>query len=132
MLAANGGWSLRLFWPFWWYLAHGLTKDGEAWVQPYAEIAAIAGVILFLIGGLFFTAGGFKLGLNFTPVPFPKTEATLVETGPYGFIAALGMSSGAVMTALGWALWVHGWLTISYVIALFLFFDVKSGGRKSG
>ncbi len=28
--------------------------------------------------------------------------------------------------ALGWALLVHGWLTIGYAFALFLFFDVKS------
>ena len=72
-----------------------------------------------------FAAGIFKLGPNLTPVPFPKPEATLVETGPYGFVRH-PMYSGAVMIALGWALWVHGWLTIGYAIALFLLFDVKS------
>jgi protein-S-isoprenylcysteine O-methyltransferase Ste14 len=78
-----------------------------------------------LIGGLLFTAGVFKLGPNFTPVPFPKAEATLVETGPYGFVRH-PMYSGAVLMAFGWALWAHGWLTISYAVALFLFFDIKS------
>ena len=102
------------------------TLEGwAAWVHPYAEISAIAGVTLFLIGGLLFAAAIFKLGPNLTPVPFPKPEGTLVETGPYGFVRH-PMYSGAVMIALGWALWVHGWLTIGYAIALFLLFDVKS------
>ncbi len=96
-----------------------------AWGHPYAEIAAIAGVALFLTGVLLFAAGVFKLGPNFTPVPFPKDEATLVETGPYGFVRH-PMYSGALMAALGWALWVHGWLTIGYALVLFLFFDIKS------
>ena len=125
VLAANGGWSLRLFWPFWWCLAHGLTRDGRPGFIPILRISAIAGVTLFLIGGLLFAAEVFKLGPNFTPVPFPKSEATLVETGPYGFVRH-PMYSGAVLAALGWALWVHGWLTISYAVALFLFFDIKS------
>ncbi len=96
-----------------------------AWGHPYAEISAVAGVILFLTGGLLFAAGVFRLGPNLTPVPFPKAEATLVETGPYGLVRH-PMYSGAVLAALGWAMWVHGWLTIAYALALFLFFDVKS------
>ena len=96
-----------------------------AWVHPFSELSAVAGVALFLIGGLLFATGVLQLGANFTPVPFPKDEATLVDTGPYGFVRH-PMYSGAVMVALGWALWVHGWLTIGYAIALFLFFDVKS------
>jgi protein-S-isoprenylcysteine O-methyltransferase Ste14 len=102
------------------------TREGwTAWVRPYSEISTIAGVTLFLIGGLLFAAAITKLGPNLTPVPFPKPEATLVETGPYGFVRH-PMYSGAVMIALGWALCVHGWLTIGYVIALFLLFDIKS------
>ena len=96
-----------------------------AWVRPYSQISAVAGIALFLIGGLLFAAGVFRLGPNLTPVPFPRPEATLVETGPYGLVRH-PMYSGAVMAALGWALVVHGWLTIGYAIALILFFDVKS------
>jgi protein-S-isoprenylcysteine O-methyltransferase Ste14 len=102
------------------------TREGwTAWVHPYSEISVVAGVTLFTIGGLLFAAGGLKLGSNLTAVPFPKAEATLVETGPYGFVRH-PMYSGAVLAALGWALCVHGGLTIGYVIALFLLFDIKS------
>ncbi len=99
--------------------------EWTAWVHPYAQISSIAGGILFLIGGFLFVAGMLKLGPNLTAVPFPKAQATLVETGPYGFVRH-PMYSGAAMLALGWALWVQGWLTIGYAIILFLFFDVKS------
>lgn len=58
-------------------------------------------------------------------MPFPKDQATLVETGPYHFVRH-PMYSGAVMMALGWALWAQGWLAIGYAITLFLFFDCKS------
>jgi protein-S-isoprenylcysteine O-methyltransferase Ste14 len=34
--------------------------------------------------------------------------------------------SGLILAALGWAFWVHGWLTIGYVVVLFVFFDIKS------
>ncbi len=96
-----------------------------AWVHPYAQISAIAGGILCLIGGFLFVAGMLQLGPNLTAVPFPKAQATLVETGPYRFVRH-PMYSGAAIAALGWALWVHGWLTLGYAILLFLFFDIKS------
>ncbi len=102
------------------------TCEGwPAWGHPCSEIAAIAGVALCLMGGLLFAAAVFNLGSNFTAVPFPKDDATLVDTGAYRFVRH-PMYSGAVMAALGWALLVHGWLTIGYAAGLFLFFDIKS------
>ncbi len=99
--------------------------EWSVWGHPFAQISAIAGGILILIGGLLFTAGIRELGQNLTAVPFPKAQATLVETGPYRFVRH-PMYGGAVIAALGWSLWVQGWLTIGYAIILFLFFDVKS------
>ncbi len=83
------------------------------------------GIGSFLIGGALFVAGVLNLGPNLTPVPFPKDEATLVDTGAYGLVHH-PMYGGAALAALGWALWVHGPLTIVYAVALLLFFDVKS------
>jgi protein-S-isoprenylcysteine O-methyltransferase Ste14 len=36
------------------------------------------------------------------------------------------MYSGGVVLALGWALCVRGWLTLLYVVVLFVFVDMKS------
>lgn len=95
------------------------------WVPPYAEISSVLGGALVLIGALLFVAGIRALGSNLTAVPFPKAQATLVESGPFRFVRH-PMYGGAAIAALGWALWVHGWLTVGYAIILFLFFDIKS------
>jgi protein-S-isoprenylcysteine O-methyltransferase Ste14 len=36
------------------------------------------------------------------------------------------MYSGGLVLGLGWALYVQGWLTVGYVVALFLLLDRKS------
>ncbi len=100
-----------------------------AWVHPYAQISSIAGGILCLVGGFLFVAGIRELGSNLTAVPFPKAQATLIETGPYRFVRH-PMYSGAAIAALGWALLVQGWLTLGCAIILFLFFDIKSGREE--
>jgi len=36
------------------------------------------------------------------------------------------MYAGGCFVGLGWALHVRGWLTLGYVLAMFVFLDVKS------
>jgi protein-S-isoprenylcysteine O-methyltransferase Ste14 len=36
------------------------------------------------------------------------------------------MYAGGLAASLGWALMVQGWLTLGYVVMLFVLFDVKS------
>ena len=95
------------------------------WAFAFDQIGSVAGVVLLLAGGFLLAAGIVRLGANLTAVPYPKEQATLVETGPYSIVRH-PMYSGGIILALGWALLVHGWLTIGYAIILFLFFDVKS------
>jgi protein-S-isoprenylcysteine O-methyltransferase Ste14 len=79
-----------------------------------------------LLGGsILALAGVLRLGSNLTPLPYPKSDATLVETGPYALVRH-PIYSGLILAAFGWALFVHGWLTLSYAIVLLIFFDVKS------
>ena len=96
-----------------------------AWVSPFDQLGSIAGGVLLFTGGLLLAAGIVRLGANLTAVPYPKEQATLVETGPYSIVRH-PMYSGGIILAFGWALLVHGWLTIGYAIILFLFFDIKS------
>jgi protein-S-isoprenylcysteine O-methyltransferase Ste14 len=76
-------------------------------------------------GGLLALAAVVGLGNNLTAVPYPKDDATLVDTGPYQLVRH-PIYSGLVFVALGWGLWVHGWPTIGYAVLLFVFFDIKS------
>jgi protein-S-isoprenylcysteine O-methyltransferase Ste14 len=99
--------------------------DLPAWSSPYAQLASISGGILVLIGASLFLAGIFKLGANLTPVPYPKDQATLIETGPYRIVRHPIYGGGVVM-AFGWAFWVHGWCTVVYAIVLFAFLDIKA------
>ncbi len=85
-----------------------------------------------LVGGIFMTAGGImlaagivRIGRGLTPLPYPRAAAELVQTGPFALVRH-PMYSGGVLLALGWALFVRGWLTLAYVVVLFVFVDMKS------
>ena len=95
------------------------------WSSPYYGLGFIVGSVLVLAGGLLLLTAAFKLSTNITPLPYPKEQATLVETGPYRLVRH-PMYSGGIFAAFGYALLVHGWLTIGYAVILFVFFDIKS------
>ncbi len=76
-------------------------------------------------GGVLLVAGLVRLGRGLTPLPYPKDGAELIQTGPFALVRH-PMYSGGLILALGWALYVQGWLTLGYVVALFVFLDVKS------
>jgi protein-S-isoprenylcysteine O-methyltransferase Ste14 len=96
-----------------------------AWTYPFTLLGSIIGGVLIAAGGFLIMAGIFKLGVNLTAVPYPKEQATLVETGPYQIVRH-PIYSGGIFMAFGWALWIHGWLTIVYAAILLIFFDIKS------
>jgi protein-S-isoprenylcysteine O-methyltransferase Ste14 len=95
------------------------------WRSPYAEIGGIVGSFLLVIGGAMFMSGIFMLGRNITPLPYPKDQAELIESGPYRFVRH-PIYSGGIIFAFGWALWNHGWFTIGYAVILLVFFDIKA------
>ena len=95
------------------------------WSFPFAALCPIAGGLLMATGGVLLLAGLVKLGPGLTPLPYPKDGARLVETGPFALVRH-PMYSGGLMLGVGWALCVRGWLTVGYVVVLFLFLDLKS------
>jgi protein-S-isoprenylcysteine O-methyltransferase Ste14 len=99
------------------------VAGAPAW--PFPAASGVAGAILMTVGGMLLAAGVFRLGPGVTPLPYPRDGATLVETGPFGIVRH-PMYSGGLVLATGWAFWVRGWLTLAYVVALFVLLDVKS------
>ncbi len=95
------------------------------WSAPFTALAAIGGGALLLAGIVFSVGGMLALGTNLTPLPYPKQGATLVETGLYRLVRH-PIYCGVICLALGWGLWVRGWLTLAYALALFVLLDRKS------
>jgi len=96
-----------------------------AWPEPFATIATWTGLALMLAGAILAASGLMSLGPALTALPYPTDDARLVETGPYAIVRH-PIYSGLIAGAMGWGLWVHGWLTLLYAFALFLLFDAKS------
>ena len=96
-----------------------------AWPFPFADACPVVGGVLMVLGGGLLVAGLVRLGRGLTPLPYPKDGAELVQTGPFALVRH-PMYGGGLVMALGWALYVRGWLTLGYVLALFVFLDAKS------
>ncbi len=96
-----------------------------AWHPIFTWLGTAAGSFLLLAGVLLFIAAIFRLGPNLTPVPYPKEQGTLIETGPYGLVRH-PLYSGVILGVFGWALFMHGWITLGYAIVILVFLDIKS------
>lgn len=96
-----------------------------AWPFPFPHACSLVGGAFMVAGSALLVAGLIRLGRGLTPLPYPKDGATLVQTGSFALVRH-PMYSGGLVLALGWALYVQGWLTLGYVVVLFVFLDVKS------
>ncbi len=76
---------------------------------------------LFLFcGTLFVILGFFYLGKNLTPLPCPKEQSHLVQSGPYALIRH-PIYTGVIFIGFAWAFWTQGGLTFIYAFILFFF-----------
>jgi protein-S-isoprenylcysteine O-methyltransferase Ste14 len=96
-----------------------------AWSLPFVRERQVAGAVLILAGAALFLAGAVRLGPALTPLPYPKENAPLVQSGPFALVRH-PIYSGVLAVSLGIALAVTGWLTFVYAAAAFVLLDVKS------
>lgn len=99
---------------------------GLSW--PTGGIAAAStpvGGVLIALGVAMSLAAALQLGSSLTPLPHPRDNARLVVTGLYRLVRH-PIYCGVILTAIGWALFIQGWLTLGYAAVLILFFDIKS------
>jgi protein-S-isoprenylcysteine O-methyltransferase Ste14 len=96
-----------------------------AWPFPFPRACTAVGGALMAGGAVLFVAGLLRLGRALTPLPYPKDEAELVQTGPFALVRH-PMYSGGLVLGLGWVLCIQSWITLGYVVILFVILDVKS------
>ncbi|WP_374244257.1 isoprenylcysteine carboxylmethyltransferase family protein [Zoogloea sp.] len=118
VVAQGGLFALILFGPS---SAPGLP----AWPRVLAFPAQAVGAMLLALGVTICAAAVLRLGRNLTPLPHPRDDCHLVETGPYGWVRH-PIYSGLILAAFGWALIAQGWLTLLWAVVLLVFFDIKS------
>lgn len=94
------------------------------WRFPDGPIVSVAAGLLLVTGLALLVWGTLSLGSSLTPLPHPKEGARLRETGPYRFVRH-PMYGGVLLLAFGWALRVHGWLTLGYVVLAIFLLEVK-------
>jgi protein-S-isoprenylcysteine O-methyltransferase Ste14 len=81
---------------------------------------------IFSIGAMSFLGRSLlDLGRNLTPLPHPKDDGQLVQTGVYKLVRH-PLYSGVIYLALAYGSWQMSWLHFIGVIVLFIFFDAKA------
>jgi len=106
-------------------IAFGPRRIGPEWHGAWATAAGVVGLFLALIGSVLVLLGAAQLGRNLTPLPGPGADATLIRTGAFRIVRH-PIYSGLILAAFGWALFVHGGLTLLFALALFGLLDAKS------
>jgi protein-S-isoprenylcysteine O-methyltransferase Ste14 len=88
-------------------------------------IGSMVGLLLMAAGAALLGRGLMDLGYNPTPLPYPRDDSQLVETGIYALVRH-PLYGGLVLTAFGWGLVAASMVTLSLTLLLLVFFDLKS------
>ena len=99
--------------------------SGDAWGGTLATVTSLAGLALMAGGALLLGMGLLGLGGNLTPVPRPRDDAQLVESGAYASVRH-PIYGGLLATAFGWGLVAASPLALLLALVLFGFFELKS------
>jgi protein-S-isoprenylcysteine O-methyltransferase Ste14 len=99
---------------------------GPDWSSTLRVAGIVAGIVLLALGLLLIFRGVIDLGDAMTPVPQPRDDAELVETGVYGRVRH-PIYSGLIFAALGGALVQASLAAIVLAGCLALVLRLKSG-----
>lgn len=81
---------------------------------------------LFNIAALIFIVKGLlDLGKNLTPLPYPRADGKLVQTGVYGIVRH-PLYSGLIFLTFGWSIFQISLSHFIAAIVIFLFLNFKS------
>ena len=93
----------------------------ESRVWPVAHIMGIALIFLSAVFGI---PGVWILGRNCTPVPHPRDDARLIETGIYARVRH-PLYTCVILASFGWALMWASWVALVPALGMIPFFCAK-------
>ena len=94
-------------------------------MEPLKIILQSCGIAIGLLACLIMAIAAINLGKNLTPLPCPKDDAELVQTGLYRFVRH-PIYFGVLLAALAWLFIFPGVYILVYAIGLFFLFDLKA------
>jgi len=98
--------------------------------RAVARVARALGLPLLATGGTLMASSVAHLGPNVTPLPKPKDDATLVQTGLYARVRH-PIYTAFDLLAFGWALTTASPLRLVLAVALAAFFDKKANREEA-
>jgi protein-S-isoprenylcysteine O-methyltransferase Ste14 len=108
VLVAAAGWSL-----------------GPDWSGPLRLVGVVVGIAMILSGIVLVVRGVVDLGGAMTPLPRPREDASLVETGAYALVRH-PIYGGLILAAFGWAIAQASIGAVILAAALATFLRLKS------
>lgn len=120
-----------------WVLAQGVILVGFFWIPPwhpaawdswsswvvYGRQAIAIGLALFAV--ILLGKGLLDLGENLTPLPYPREDSTLVQTGIYGLVRH-SLYSGLIFGTAAYSLWFLSLPHTLVTAVLFVVLDLKA------
>ncbi|MGF1458335.1 MAG: methyltransferase family protein [Leptolyngbyaceae cyanobacterium] len=120
-----------------WVLAQGLILlvfvllpqwQPAAWQSwPTAVVYMLDGVAIAFAGlaTVLLGKGLLDLGANLTPLPYPRADAQLVQTGIYGWVRH-SLYSGLIFGTAAFSLWTRSLPHLLMAVILFIVLDIKA------
>ena len=106
---------------------------GDAWGGTLVVLTTLTGAALLLAAALLVGRGFLDLGRNLTPVPRPRDDATLVETGVYRLVRH-PLYGGIIVGSIGVGLLMASPLALllACLVALSMERRARWRGREEG
>lgn len=98
---------------------------GPAWTGPLRVATSVVGACLIAGGGILALRGLRDLRDALTPLPYPRSDAELVETGVYRLVRH-PIYGGLGLAAVGWGMLMASPAALVAAAVLWGFFELKS------
>ena len=123
------GWVVIQIALLWLAVAAGFGWNG-AWSGPARTVTTVLGVVVGVAGAVLTFRGVTDLGDALTPLPRPRDDARLVDTGVYGLVRH-PIYGGIVLLAVAWGLVTASPGALLVAVGLLVLFRLKSAREEA-